>query len=328
MGAKLRVLDGNILYLIGALLYFFIGLFIHIEDERWALVTIQFFVVLLPPIIYLKVKGVNFQEALRLRKLKPKHGFLIGVVTILLYPVAMLGNLLLLIFLSLFGELHPPQIPTPHNVSEYIILILIVSIVAGIFEEIFFRGFMLTAYERIGKTKAIIITSVLFGVFHFNLYNLVGPIILGLVFGYLVFLTKSIYAGIVGHIVNNGFAMTLSFLMNTMIDMTNDMAGMESAMEADVEITTALLMTFIFLTIVSIFTGFAAYSLIGIIRKDVKKSDDPNPEELELSNIVNENEFENEEYKTSISEYFPLVFIVPLFIFISVMQIRQLLGLM
>ena len=111
--------------------------------------------------------------------------------------------------ISFLGNLNIPQLPMATNKSEYVKLLFIISVSAGICEEIFFRGFVLSGYERMGKRRAIIFSAILFGFFHFNIYNLAGPIILGLIFGYLVIETGSIFAGMIGHMVNNGFAVTL-----------------------------------------------------------------------------------------------------------------------
>jgi len=325
---KLRVIDGSTLYLVGALIYFTLGLFFHFEDERLALIAIQFFVALLPPIIYLKKKGLPIKETFRFNRLKVKHAIYIGIITILLYPVAMLGNLIIPIILSLFGDLQPPQVPTPNNFREYFILMVIVSLIAGICEEIFFRGFLLSAYERIGKTKAIIITAVLFGVFHFNIYNLLGPMVLGLVFGYLVFLTNSIFAGIIGHMVNNGFAMTLSFLLNTM---QSKFPVEELAVESDMSLTMALISTLIFFVVLSAVTGFLAYLIIEGIKKDFKEEEKKNnvaassDAPLDISNVEDVDiELEKELEKTEASEFLPLIFIIPLYAYICVVQVKQL----
>ncbi|MDR5659564.1 type II CAAX endopeptidase family protein [Serpentinicella sp. ANB-PHB4] len=310
MEKKLKVLDGNILYVISALIFLFIGMFLHFEDERIGLIMIQVFVVLIPPIIYLKLKGLSVKKIMRFNKLRGKHSFLIVCITILMYPAAMLGNMLLLIILSLFGELHPPQIPTAENVGEYVILMLIVSITAGICEEVFFRGFMLRAYESIGKRKAIIFTAVLFGMFHFNLYNLFGPIVLGLVFGYLVYLTNSIYAGIIGHIVNNGFAMTLAFAINVFSSNTQG----DIVAEPEISVTLSLIVTFIFFSIIASFTGYLAYQLIKTIKKD-------------LAHELNK-EFEVVEKKTRFWEFTPLLIVIFIFAFVSSFQIRQILNML
>ena len=63
-------------------------------------------------------------------------------------------------------------------------------------EELMHRGFLLTAYERRGSYRAVVIIAILFGLFHFDIMNLAGPIFLGLIIGYYVIRTGSIFAGI------------------------------------------------------------------------------------------------------------------------------------
>ena len=73
----------------------------------------------------------------------------------------------------------------------------------------------MNAYENeMGLKAAAIFSAVLFGIFHFNPQNLFGPIVLGLVFSYLVQITNSIYAAIIAHIANNGIAVTMGFLVS------------------------------------------------------------------------------------------------------------------
>lgn len=68
------------------------------------------------------------------------------------------------------------------------------------------------AYEVYGRKKAIILSAILFGLFHFNLQNLLGPIFLGILFGILVYKTESLLSSIIGHTVNNTIALTIGFL--------------------------------------------------------------------------------------------------------------------
>src|SRR5699024_4587010 len=77
---------------------------------------------------------------------------------------------------------------------------------------IMFRGTIMNAYEGLSKKKAIIYSAVLFGLFHLNLQNLVGPILLGIIFGIIVYKTNSIYSSIIAHTINNGIALTIGYL--------------------------------------------------------------------------------------------------------------------
>ena len=74
------------------------------------------------------------------------------------------------------------------------------------------RGFLLTAYERRGSYRAVVIVAILFGLFHFDIMNLLGPIFLGAVFGYYVIRTDSIFAGILAHFLNNAIVVVIQYL--------------------------------------------------------------------------------------------------------------------
>lgn len=323
---KLKVLDANLLYLIGAILFILIGSVVQYRDLMSGLLITQYVLILLPPILYLALKKVSIKKALRLNTLRPKHILLIALITILMYPAAVAANAFMMFLLSLLGNLNVPELPTAENAQQYVLLMFIISISAGICEEVFFRGFVLRGYEALGKNKAIIISAVLFGIFHFNLYNLMGPIVLGLVFAYLVTLTDSIFAGMVGHIVNNGFAVTLSFLLNYFtgrIDMTE-------AAETATELSTSasLLISCILFAVIALGTGFLALHLVNIIKRDMKKSKElmseetksDSEEEIEISPV-------KKVHGAKLKEYIPLLLVAPLFIWITVIQIQEIISL-
>ncbi len=310
---RLRVLDANILYLIGAILFWTIGVYFQSKDLQTGLIITQYIIILLPPIIYIMAKRLSVKEVLKLNKISFKHVFLIICITILVYPAAIFGNALLITIISLLGNLNIPQLPMATNRGEYLVLIFIISISAGICEEIFFRGFILSGYERMGKKKAVIFSAILFGFFHFNIYNLLGPIILGLVFGYLVLETGSIFAGMVGHIVNNGFAVTLGYILNLAADF---IPGTDAASEmaVDMSVSLAMLVSTIMFGIISVITLSIAYQLMKIIKRDREKSD------LEIYDKVEETDVKK-------AEFIPLIFTGILFIIVIVIQIREIISL-
>ncbi|SET48746.1 hypothetical protein SAMN05660297_02537 [Natronincola peptidivorans] len=318
---KLQIIDANILYLIGAVLLFTIGSYFQHLSLKSGLIITQYILILMPPIIYMLVRKIPIQSTMRLNKLKIKHGILIVFITLLMYPTAVFGNALFMTILSLLGNLNIPELPTATDTREYVVLLMIISISAGICEEVFFRGFILPGYEKLGTRKAIIISSILFGVFHFNLYNLVGPIVLGLVFSYLVILTNSLYAGIIGHIVNNGFAVTLGFLLNRFSELPEE--NYETAVE--ISTTTALFINVVIFGLLAIGAAFIASKLINIIKKDMKKEKNI----LKLNNFHEEGSKYEEEIKDSISftEYIPLVLMIPLYLFVAFMQLKEIISL-
>lgn len=95
---------------------------------------------------------------------------------------------------------------------EYFFRILVVSTSAGFCEEFFFRGFLQPIFsERLGITKGLLLTSFLFAFMHFDLSIFIGIFLLGLFFGYLVYLTKNIWVVIFAHFWIDSVAFSLGF---------------------------------------------------------------------------------------------------------------------
>jgi membrane protease YdiL (CAAX protease family) len=87
------------------------------------------------------------------------------------------------------------------------LLILVVVVAAPLVEEIFFRGLVLRALERrIGTAWAIVASSVIFGLTHFELLQLPALALFGLVAAVLVQRTGRLGTAMVAHLAFNGLA--------------------------------------------------------------------------------------------------------------------------
>ncbi|MCK0068509.1 CPBP family intramembrane glutamic endopeptidase [Kordiimonas laminariae] len=88
-----------------------------------------------------------------------------------------------------------------------ILTYLMVIIVAPIIEEIVFRGYIQNSLEKKYNPQiAVLITSVLFAIIHFNLAVFPLYFILGVGFGVLFVRTRSLWTVILLHILNNSLA--------------------------------------------------------------------------------------------------------------------------
>lgn len=75
---------------------------------------------------------------------------------------------------------------------------------AGVAEELFFRGYMLTRLELAhGRRWAVAITALSFGIFHWDPVHTPLAAAMGVYLGALVAMTGSIWPGICAHVVNN-----------------------------------------------------------------------------------------------------------------------------
>lgn len=90
-------------------------------------------------------------------------------------------------------------------------LFIAVAVIAPLFEEILFRGYIFDQFERrfaaIGMT--IVASGVLFGLYHLNIFQGVFASVLGIVLGLSYYWTRSIWIPIMIHFANN----LLSYLL-------------------------------------------------------------------------------------------------------------------
>ena len=102
----------------------------------------------------------------------------------------------------------------PENPFSLILVFLTVVVVAPIGEEMVFRGFLQRFLEKSWSdiTRAILVSSLFFTLIHFNPYWAIQIYLMGLILGYLSWLTKSIYPSILLHMSINGTSMLLIFL--------------------------------------------------------------------------------------------------------------------
>lgn len=84
-------------------------------------------------------------------------------------------------------------------------------------EEFFFRGFTLSAFrERVSPARAILFSSLIFGVFHvingsvLSIERFFPTLMLGLVLGWMAVRTRSLWPGILTHVVHNGLLFWLT----------------------------------------------------------------------------------------------------------------------
>lgn len=219
--------DTNFLFLILALFLLTVGTFVQARDIYKGLIITEYLIILIPNLIFLKSRGMSIKKVLKVKPLGLYNAFLITLITLLSYPLVVFINGIFLSFISIFKDINPSPIPVPIDDIQFLYSIFVVAIGPGICEEVMFRGTVMTAYERLGAGKGIIITSLLFGLFHFNILNLIGPLILGVIFGIMVYRTGSIYSSILAHTINNAIAISFVFFMSKYGDVFEQIDLME-----------------------------------------------------------------------------------------------------
>jgi CAAX protease family protein len=100
-----------------------------------------------------------------------------------------------------------------HSVVGVLLVIIVVSIVPAVCEEVMFRGYVQRSFEfKMKPIWAALITAVFFGLYHFNPYALLPLIALGFYFGFAAYKSDSIFVPMSMHFLNNFVAVILFFI--------------------------------------------------------------------------------------------------------------------
>lgn len=178
------------------------------------LYLVDFFIIelgaiLLPVIIFISLKRLDFKTTLKINPLPFYSCILVVLVTVT--GIIILGEIEeILRPLSepfqdvIFRSNEQLMIASQENI---ILFLIGVTFMPAICEEFLFRGILFSGLENnAGKTRAIILSALLFGLVHFIPSRIVLITLLGVLLGVMVVLTRSILAPIIAHFINNVIA--------------------------------------------------------------------------------------------------------------------------
>lgn len=94
--------------------------------------------------------------------------------------------------------------------------VFVVGFMAGLSEEMLFRGAMLRTMQdsRLGTHAVVWIVAILFSAFHMQFYGFIPRMVLGLWLGYLFVWTRNLWVPIIAHTLNNSTVVVFSYLTN------------------------------------------------------------------------------------------------------------------
>jgi len=98
-----------------------------------------------------------------------------------------------------------------YSTINFIIDVITVALLPAICEEFIHRGVLLQGIKHIGFKKAIVISSILFGLVHFNIQQVSYAIVVGLIMGFVSVVAKNIYPAMIIHFVNNFISTYISY---------------------------------------------------------------------------------------------------------------------
>ena len=117
--------------------------------------------------------------------------------------------------------LRPPVMESSTSFASMFMLIFMMVIIAPLFEEFWVRGIMYDALRPYGVGMAIIISSLLFGFMHGNIYMLFYTTAHGFAFGYIRYATNSLFVVTILHTIVNSIGAG-ALVITTLAQITNE----------------------------------------------------------------------------------------------------------
>lgn len=98
--------------------------------------------------------------------------------------------------------------------SALTVNLIVIALIPAIGEELFFRGVLQKTFAEWFNNIhiSILVTSILFSALHMQFFGFLPRLMLGLLFGYYFYWSRSMWLPIFAHFVNNGAAVIVAFL--------------------------------------------------------------------------------------------------------------------
>ena len=224
---RICCLWGLLFFAIDIILTIFVFFPIQWKWELVGLVITELGILVLGAVAGLVIFRFKFSDMLPIKL--PKWNHWLGVI------VFAGGFLMVNIMINLtLAYFFPSMLETNDALNDimdgipYIVQLFIVAVMPAICEETLHRGFILSSFRRFkNKWVIIVIMGVLFGLFHIQPEKYLATGALGCALTYLMISTDNFVMPMTFHFLNNGVAITLSYLMNIIDKYTNNM-GIET----------------------------------------------------------------------------------------------------
>ncbi|MCM1441716.1 MAG: CPBP family intramembrane metalloprotease [Roseburia sp.] len=101
-----------------------------------------------------------------------------------------------------------------NTIIDLIIEVLIIGVITGISEELFFRAGVQRIFGRVmPQHVSIWVTALIFSAMHFQFFGFIPRVLLGAYFGYLYYWTGSIWSSGIAHALNNSLVVVAKWLI-------------------------------------------------------------------------------------------------------------------
>ena len=191
------------------------------------------FMFVVPPIVYYYItRKTNQLQSLGFRKMKQPWLFLLIGVVLMFSAMPVTGQLnkwnaamdlgpafsKLEEYLKMLEESTQAALEKMINTDKFgglLLNLFIIALIPAVGEELTFRGVLQQSLTRkMNPHIAIILSAAIFSFIHFQFYGFLPRMFLGILLGYMFYISGSLWPNILMHFVNNGLVVVLYYLTN------------------------------------------------------------------------------------------------------------------
>lgn len=232
----MRIFLFLIIFLIGTLIGAAVSKLFVIDGDTGMKIgqgVASIFMFVVPPIVYYYItRKENRMQALGLRRLSSPWWLIIVAVAMMIVSIPVTTTLTTwnegmhlggafsgiekwMKELEETAQALTDKMTNVDTIGGLLLNLLVIALIPAVGEEMTFRGVLQQSLtRRMNPHIAIILSAAIFSFFHFQFYGFLPRLFLGILLGYMFYITGSLWTSILMHFVNNGAAVTLYYLDN------------------------------------------------------------------------------------------------------------------
>jgi membrane protease YdiL (CAAX protease family) len=197
------------------------------------------------PALYLSLtlkNYISFRSVMRAPRAK-----LVAFSLPMVLAVSVVGSFLVELLQRMFSqygwEVSLPGYMVPSSPLDWVLSLVLLTVVPAFLEEYLFRGVIMQGLRCFGDGVALLASAIFFALAHFNAMQATNAFLMGLVIGYFVLRTGSLWTGIILHFLVNLLSFFEMVLFSTVLQ---EYAGLVGNLVALILLATGILAFLLF----------------------------------------------------------------------------------
>ena len=190
-----------------------------------SVIILQMMIFLLPGALWCMLKGDKYVNRLRISAPKPDAILLVISASLLMITGGLFAGMMFegLDSMSDSFSLYDTFISKQGgSVSNALYLVLAYAALPAVCEEFIYRGILCREYEEKGVFRAVVVSSLFFGLLHFDFANLPVYFFCGAILALVMYATRSVWGAVITHFLYNLFGVFGQPYMATLYRLTKD----------------------------------------------------------------------------------------------------------